>query len=178
MAAAERARAHDLTPAERRAFREQGFFFREAVFAPAELGALRAAAEAVVQSAESRVKAGGARYVIDGNHYVDVRLAGRAATVQLEHSPGTCTVRVIEPCHGLDEAFEQLIDDPRIVAPMCGLIGSDRVALFTDKLNLKRPGEGSRFRWHQDSPYWVFDCGHVDRLPRSDGTSIPPAIAR
>jgi len=165
VAAAERARAHDLTPAERRAFREQGFFFREAVFSPPELAELRAAAEAVVHRAESRVKAGGARYVIDGNHYVDVQLAGRAATVQLEHAPGSCTVRVIEPCHGLHPEFERLIDDPRIVAPMCGLIGTDRVALFTDKLNLKRPREGSRFQWHQDSPYWAHFCQHLDQLP-------------
>ena len=165
VAAAERARAHDLTAAERNAWAEHGFFFREAVFAPAELAALRAAAEAVVQRAESRVKAGGARYVIDGNHYVDVQLAGRAATVQLEHAPGSATVRVIEPCHGLHPEFERLIDDPRIVAPMCGLIGTDRVALFTDKLNLKRPREGSRFQWHQDSPYWAHFCQHLDQLP-------------
>ena len=36
---------------------------------------------------------------------------------------------------------------------------------MTDKLNLKRPREGSRFRWHQDSPYWAHVCGHLDRLP-------------
>jgi ectoine hydroxylase-related dioxygenase (phytanoyl-CoA dioxygenase family) len=39
------------------------------------------------------------------------------------------------------------------------------VAVFTDKLNLKRPREGSGFRWHQDSPYWVHACSHVDQLP-------------
>jgi ectoine hydroxylase len=48
---------------------------------------------------------------------------------------------------------------------MKDLVGEERVSLWTDKLNLKRPREGSRFRWHQDSPYWVFDCAHVDRLP-------------
>jgi hypothetical protein len=43
----------DLTTAERKAYSQQGFFFREGVFAPAELAELRAAAEAVVRSAES-----------------------------------------------------------------------------------------------------------------------------
>jgi ectoine hydroxylase-related dioxygenase (phytanoyl-CoA dioxygenase family) len=45
------------------------------------------------------------------------------------------------------------------------VIGDPRVALFTDKLNCKRPREGSRFRWHQDSPYWAHFTRDVDRLP-------------
>ena len=74
-------------------------------------------------------------------------------------------MRVIEPFHELHPVFERLVDDSRIVAPMCELVGTSRVALFTDKLNLKRPREGSRFQWHQDSPYWAHFCGHLDRLP-------------
>jgi Phytanoyl-CoA dioxygenase (PhyH) len=154
-----------LSASEWSAWTEQGFFFRPAAFAPAELARLGEAAEDVVRRAETAVRAGGERYDIDGNHYVEVELAGRKATVQLEHAPGSRTVRVIEPFHGLDPLFERLIDDPRIVAPMCELIGTPRVALFTDKLNLKRPREGSRFQWHQDSPYWAHFCRHLDQLP-------------
>lgn len=86
-------------------------------------------------------------------------------TVQFEHSPGSELVKVIEPVHELEPVFDALVDDPRIVVPMRQLVGTDRIALWTDKLNLKRPKEGSAFGWHQDSPYWVHDCGHVDRLP-------------
>lgn len=167
MAAAESAHTAQggLTAAERTAWREQGFFFREAVFAPGELAALGAAAEAVVRRAEAGLAAGGTRYAIDGNTYADLRLAGRRATVQLEHAPGSRTVRVIEPFHALHPLFERLVDDARIVVPMCELVGTPRVALFTDKLNLKRPREGSRFQWHQDSPYWAHFCRHLDQLP-------------
>ena len=45
------------------------------------------------------------------------------------------------------------------------LVGCEKVSLFTDKLNFKRPREGSRFRWHQDSPYWVHFAPHIDQLP-------------
>ena len=45
------------------------------------------------------------------------------------------------------------------------LVGCERVSLFTDKLNFKRPREGSRFRWHQDSPYWAHFAPHIDQLP-------------
>ena len=100
-------------------------------------------------------------YAIDGNVYHE---AG-GSTIQLEHAPGSRTIRVIEPFHHLDEVMDRLLDDPRIVEPMRDLVRDERVALFTDKLNLKRPREGSRFRWHQDSPYWAHFFAELDRLP-------------
>lgn len=166
MAAAEIDRVGaDLSDAERTAWRDRGFFFREAVFAPDELEALQGAAERVVSAAEAALPASRDRYEIDGNGYIEIEVAGRSATVQLEHRPGSHTVRVIEPFHSLDPCFDRLIDDERIVAPLRGVIGAERVALFTDKLNLKRPREGSRFEWHQDSPYWAHFCDHLDQLP-------------
>ncbi|MEN8160581.1 MAG: phytanoyl-CoA dioxygenase family protein, partial [Myxococcota bacterium] len=166
MAAAETySRSAALCEAERIAWQQRGFFFREAVFDAAEIDALRDAAESVVAAAEAALPESHDRYEIDGNVYVEVELASRAATVQLEHTPGSRTVRVIEPFHGLDPRFDLLVDDERLVAPMRGIIGSERVALFTDKMNLKRPREGSRFDWHQDSPYWAHFCDHLDRLP-------------
>jgi len=168
VAAAERAsgeRGRGIAPAERAAWREQGFFFRAAAFAPAELAELRAAAEAVVRAAEAAVGGSTERYAIDGNRYVEVRIGDARATVQLEHAEDSRTLRVIEPFHSLHAAFERLVDDPRIVEPVRELVGAERVALFTDKLNLKRPREGSRFEWHQDSPYWAHFCSHLDRLP-------------
>lgn len=148
---------------ERRRYVEDGFFFRAAVFDAAELVALRAAAERVVARAEEAARKAdeAAAYEIDGNRYVE---AARA-TIQFEHRAGSQTVRVVEPFHHLDPAFDALLADPRIVAPVCGILGEERVALWTDKLNLKRPREGSGFRWHQDSPYWAHACPHCDRLP-------------
>jgi len=154
-----------LSDAERAAWQDRGFFFREAVFGPDELDALRDAAERVASAAEAALPGSTDRYEIDGNGYVEIELAGVPATVQLEHSPGSRTVRVVEPFHALDPRFDRLVDDERIVAPLRGVIGSKRVALFTDKLNLKRPREGSRFDWHQDSPYWAHFCDHLDQLP-------------
>jgi ectoine hydroxylase-related dioxygenase (phytanoyl-CoA dioxygenase family) len=153
--------SHPLTDAERRAWRDDGFFVRRAVFSPAEVAALQAAAERVVARAASAERESAERYAVDGNVYVE---AG-GATLQLEHAPGSQTLRVIEPFHHLDSELDRLLDDPRIVAPMCELVGSEGVAIWTDKLNLKRPNEGSRFRWHQDSPYWAHVSPHLDRLP-------------
>lgn len=150
-----------LNADEQRSWRIDGFFVRERVLRGDELEALREAAEAVVEHATRCAAAGAETYHIDGNRYAE---AG-GVTIQYEHLPGSRTVRVIEPFHHLHERFDRLIDDPRIVGPMRELVGSQQVALFTDKINLKRPREGSPFRWHQDSPYWTHVCGHVDQLP-------------
>lgn len=165
----------ELSDSERRQYEDEGFFVRESIFDNADLERLRAAAERVVGTATRAslevVESAGASpeqptesetdYQIDGNRYVE---AARA-TVQFEHRSGSETIRVIEPFHHLDSVFDDLVEDPRIVTPICGVLGSDRVALWTDKINLKRPREGSGFRWHQDSPYWGHACGHCDQLP-------------
>ncbi len=150
-----------LTDGERRAWAEDGFFVREAAFGADELVALRDGAERCVALVTDAIAVASERYAIDGNVYHE---AG-GATVQLEHAPRSRTIRVIEPFHHLDPALDRLIDDPRLVEPMRDLVGDERVSLFTDKLNLKRPREGSRFRWHQDSPYWAHFAPELDRLP-------------
>ena len=150
-----------LSDAERQAWEQDGFFLRPAVFSAGELEDLRAAAERVVQIATRAVADPDADYAVDGNRYLEA--AG--ATIQLEHREGSTTVRVIEPFRHLDPRIDAMIDDPRIAEPMRDLVGEEHIALFTDKLNLKRPREGSGFRFHQDSPYWAFDCAHLDRLP-------------
>lgn len=149
-----------LTDEEARAYREDGFFAREAVFSSEEIENLCGAAERVADQAQRDAQRGRA-YDIDGNRYVETE----DATVQFEHDNPGDTIRVIEPFHHYDALFGELLDDPRIVEPMRGVVGTDNVALWTDKLNLKRPREGSRFRWHQDSPYWTHACNHVDQLP-------------
>jgi hypothetical protein len=149
-----------LSERERRAWREDGFFLRARAFAPAEVETLRAAAERVRGVAIALADAGRA-YEVDGNRYVD----SGPVTVQIEHRRDSAALRVVEPFHHLDPVFEGLVDDARIVAPMRGLVGSERVALWTDKLNFKPPHEGSGFRWHQDSPYWAHACRHLDQLP-------------
>ncbi len=153
-----------LSDAERDAWVRDGFFLRPGVFSPGEIAGLAAAAERVVGAAECAL-ATASRYAIDGNEYAEAHIGDAETTLQLEHQPGSGTLRVIEPFHALDARFCALVDDARIVEPMQELVGSERVALFTDKLNLKRPREGSRFVWHQDSPYWAHFCAHLDQLP-------------
>jgi ectoine hydroxylase-related dioxygenase (phytanoyl-CoA dioxygenase family) len=150
-----------LSERERVAYEQDGFFVRRAAFDPAEVAELGVAAERVAAIAARHRELPEQRYAIDGNVYLE----GGGSTIQLEHATDSRTLRVIEPFHHLDPVFDALMDDPRLVEPMRGLVGSERVSLYTDKMNLKRPREGSGFRWHQDSPYWHHFAAHLDRLP-------------
>ena len=150
-----------LSDREWTAWEADGFFVRPALFSESELVELRDAAERCVARATRAAARGGDGYAIDGNRYLEAT----GSTIQYEHQPGSDTIRVIEPFHHLDARLDAVIDDARIVEPMRDLVRDEHVALYTDKLNCKRPREGSGFRWHQDSPYWAHFVGELDRLP-------------
>ena len=139
-------------------YREHGYLIRSRVFATLEIARLLESVEAAVQSAYDQTRRGRS-YMLDGKRFVDV---GKM-TVQFEHVPGSNTIRVIEPVQHLHPDLEDLITDKRIVAPIRSILGGE-ISIWTNKLNLKRGDEGSGFGWHQDSPYWVHDSDHVDRL--------------
>ncbi len=149
-----------LSEVERHIYAEDGYFVRQAVFDLQELALLRDAAEQAVQTAHADTTRGDT-YFLDGKRFVDVD----GCTMQYEHDADSTTMRVLEPVNLFHPRLDQLIDDPRITQPMQALVGDKQLSLWTAKLNLKRATEGSAFGWHQDSPYWVRDCDHVDRLP-------------
>jgi ectoine hydroxylase-related dioxygenase (phytanoyl-CoA dioxygenase family) len=149
-----------LTRTEQASYATDGFLVRTAVFAGAEVELLRNAVERAAERA-AKLAATGRTYILDGKRFVDID----HVTVQFEPEPGSETIRVVEPVHELDDELSRLLEDPRIVEPMRDLVGAEEIALWTNKLNLKRPREGSGFGWHQDSPYWIHDCNHVDQLP-------------
>lgn len=149
-----------LSVEELASYRQHGYLIRREVFSGDELAMLREIVELAVSSAYEQAESG-ETYHLDGKRFVDIG----SMTVQFEHSIDSDTIRVIEPVHHLHPGLEALVDDPRIVAPMQSIIGRTDISVWTNKLNLKRAGEGSGFGWHQDSPYWVHDSDHVDLLP-------------
>ena len=47
---------------------------------------------------------------------------------------------LLDLAHHLDPRFDALIDDSRVWGPCRAIIGCEELSLFSDKLNLKRPG--------------------------------------
>ena len=146
-----------LSGEERKAYDERGFVVRPAVLGAAELEPLREAVEGIHARIE-RAAADEPVERVDDKRYQ--QLLG--STVKWEWGE-SMRIRSMEPfCH-LDPRLARLVDDERLWGPARDLVGDERLSLFTDKLNFKRPG-GSPFPWHQDSPYWAFGCDHLERL--------------
>ena len=156
-----------LTNSEFSDYQSKGFLIRERVFSASELSLLRSAAQQAQTDAVELIQQGTAQgrkiqpYALDGNRFTDIDFI----TVQFEHGVANDAVRVIEPVNELSQHFDALIDEPRLTQPMQQIVCTHELALWTAKLNLKPAKEGSGFRWHQDSPYWIHDCDHVDQLP-------------
>ncbi len=150
---------YQLSSQELTSYAQDGFLVRKSVFDKQELALLRKAVERAAMQAHQLRKTGRI-YILDGKTFVDIG----HTTVQYEPESSVDAIKVIEPVHELDPALGALVDNPKITAPMCSLLGSKSISLWTDKLNLKRPRDGSGFGWHQDSPYWVHDSKHVDEL--------------
>jgi len=157
-----RAVKHAATEHELARYRRDGYFVRERVFGASELTRMRASVERVHVRVAAAAAAQDAAPIerIDEKRYQD--LLGSSVKWEWQQE-ARADVRSMEPFLHLDAELEASVDDARLWQPATALCGDDRLALFTDKLNFKRPG-GAEFPWHQDSPYFVFECPHVDRL--------------
>lgn len=136
---------------ELRQYEEAGYFWRERVFDERELRELREAAEnthAQILEAADRPDAGPIERV-DNQKYQTV-LGSR---IKWEWSEGLRAVRSMEPASQLDARLDALLDDPRLYEPVRSINRCASLSVFSDKLNVKRPG-GAPFPWHQEGLYW------------------------
>ena len=152
---------HGLTPEERDRYEKDGFFARERIFSEAELAELRDAAEGVhAQILEAAgADLGGPIEQIDNQKFQEVK----GSTIKWEWRDDLRAIRSMEPTHHLDRRLERLMDDPRLWGPCADIIGTRSLSLFSDKLNVKRPG-GAPFPWHQEGPYWAYGAEDLERV--------------
>jgi len=84
--------------------------------------------------------------------------------IMIKWEGDTDIVHGLEPFAHLDPALKKWAHDPRFVEPMCDFVGDAHPSLFTEKLNLKRPGIGGVNPMHQDYPYWVGEAKDPSRV--------------
>jgi len=147
-----------LTAEERIGYDRDGFVVRRDVFGPADLDILRAAAEDLVgelqRSATATMRSHGS-YTFQ----TDVE---QAVTVKWES--GKNVILGIEPFAHLSPIFSDYAADARFAEPMKDLTGCESVALYTEKLNMKRAHVGGPIVLHQDWPYWADIADDVERI--------------
>jgi hypothetical protein len=153
----------EFSDAQLQQYQQDGYLVRANAFSASEVKQLHNALERACASALKQAPTGH-EYFLDGKRFVDIG----QCTLQFEAGNQATDLqqnfRVIEPIIEFDEALDQLVDDPRLTAPMRSILGTENLSLWTAKSNLKGPG-GTGFGWHQDSPYWIHDCDYVDLLP-------------
>ena len=125
---------------EKSQYAEEGFILREDQFSSGELDSFRKIVESTVQSADLVSKKGKV-YFLDKKKFVDVD----SLTLQYEPKPNDHCLRVIEPAHSLNSQLELIIKDRRLTDPIKSILSVNKISLWTDKLNLKRPEVGSGF---------------------------------
>jgi ectoine hydroxylase-related dioxygenase (phytanoyl-CoA dioxygenase family) len=155
---------HSVTPAERDQYEKLGYFCRPNIFSPAEILELREAAENAHQQVLDAANQKDATAIEQVDNQKYQQLLG--STIKWEWNQELRAVRSMEPVFQLDERLAALIDDSRCWGPCADLIGQKELSLFSDKLNVKRPG-GAPFPWHQEGPYWAYgaeDLEHVITL--------------
>jgi hypothetical protein len=126
-----------------------GYVVRENVFSPTEVAAITAACEDLVARLVrdrqlKRYKAGSYVFAPDFERSTMIKWEGDSDIV---HG--------IEPFAHLDPALKTWALDARFTQPMQAFVGDANPSLFTEKLNLKRPGVGGVNPMHQDYPYWL-----------------------
>jgi ectoine hydroxylase-related dioxygenase (phytanoyl-CoA dioxygenase family) len=147
-----------LSESERAEYERDGFIVRREVFGAADLREIRAAGEDLIGQLRKSAKA------VKRSHgsYVFQTDLEQAITVKWES--GTNVILGIEPFAHLSPAFSAFASDERFTAPVRDLIGTQDLALYTEKLNLKRAGVGGPIVLHQDWPYWAKISDDVEEI--------------
>ena len=147
----DRQHACALNPAERAQLERLGYVVRERVFDTSELTRIGRDCEALV----ARVSEPGTRKHKFGVGSYLFQLRRSLCTMVKWEPEYPDVVQGVEPCAHIDAGIADLAADARLVDPMRDVIGVPEIALFTEKLNLKRARVGGRYVLHQDYPYWV-----------------------
>jgi ectoine hydroxylase-related dioxygenase (phytanoyl-CoA dioxygenase family) len=135
--------------AERRQLDEDGYVVRERVFDAPEVAAIAAECEALVARLEAAARR--TKHVV-GSYMFEIQR--EAATVVKWEPFAPEVLQGLEPFAHLSEPLKACGLDPRLLDPCRTIVGQDDIALFTEKLNVKRARHGGSIILHQDFPYW------------------------
>ncbi|HEY1751245.1 MAG TPA: phytanoyl-CoA dioxygenase family protein [Caulobacteraceae bacterium] len=138
-----------LDARERRQLDDDGYVVREGVFSRAECTAIAEECEALVARLEAAARH--SKHVV-GSYMFEIQR--EAATVVKWEPDAPEVLQGVEPFAHLSEPLRRWGLDARLVDPCKAIVGAEDLALFTEKLNVKRARHGGPIILHQDFPYW------------------------
>ncbi len=149
-----------LDAGERQSLQDHGFVLRRDVFNGGEIDAIRDACEALIEQLvriQRQTKLAAGSYAFEIQQPLGTVVKWEPDELEL--------VQGAELFAHLSDALRDWGLDARFVDPARHMAGAEDIALFTEKLNLKRANKGGPIVLHQDYPYW------------SDVTPLAPRIA-
>ncbi len=139
-----------LTEREHADLARDGYVARERAFDLKECAAISGACEELLvfltETARKTKHEAGA-YVFE--------MQRRRSTMLKWEKENRDVIHGIEPFAHLSKPLMDSAHDPRFLDPARDVLGREDVALFTEKLNVKRADVGGPAVLHQDYPYWV-----------------------
>jgi hypothetical protein len=147
-----------LTREEQADVERDGYLLRPGVFTRDETDAMARSCEYLI---DQLVRDREGNRVQMGSYVFDPDLL-RGVTIKWEGD--TDVVHGIEPVVHLSPELHEWALDRRLVEPAKDFTGDDAPALFTEKLNLKRPRHGGANPLHQDYPYWEGVAGAIEHV--------------
>ena len=139
-----------MSAEERRTLARDGYLVRRHVFSKQECADIAFECEKLVNKLSALKSSGGkivfGSYMFESHDELDTTVKWEPDAPEL--------VQGLEPFAHLSEPLMRCGLDPRLADPCKEICGSDEVALFTEKLNLKRANKGGPIVLHQDFPYW------------------------
>lgn len=141
--------SYRLDAAEKADLDARGFVVRRQVFDAAEVRAITAACEALVERLLTEKRHTKHRL---GSYMFE--LQRRLETIIKWEPDNPDLVQALESFAHLSDELHRWAHDLRIIEPCKDAVGENEIALFTEKMTLKRARKGGNIVLHQDFPYW------------------------
>ncbi len=153
-----------LTDEQIEAFRTDGFVVVDDLIESNELAELRTEAEEMVRTISDLVRENNPRERLLEGQFRQGLVDGYSIEWEWEN-PQTETLKMVRYFYRRWPKLNQLAWDWRVIGAIEQLSGADDIVMHSDKFNLKAPGEGTEFYWHQDLPFFNIEDGalEVDR---------------
>lgn len=138
-----------LDSEERKQLMEDGYVLREGVFSVDECRRMADAVETLecdLLAAKRHTKVALGSYMFE--------LQRELGLVVKWEPQNPDVVQGIEPFAHISKPLNEWAHDPRLWNPSKDVVGQDDLALFTEKITMKRAHTGGTIVLHQDYPYW------------------------
>lgn len=152
---------HTLTAQQVATFRERGYLVVDGVLADGDLAQLRSESEEMVETIGRVVRERNPKQIILDGQFRQGMVDGYSIEWEWEN-PNSDTLKMVRYFFRRWPCMNALAWDPRFSDPVRDLCGDDDVVIHSDKFNLKVPGEGSEYYWHQDLPFFRIEDGALD----------------